>query len=374
MSSFTEQTETHSYPACRGKTPSVALRSRRFGTSSMPSRSASESISSRERAGSRASPACPRRAAPSGSATRPCRGRGRRCESSGSSWPWRSMNIPIPSHSASSEVERNSTRTDSVGSATRARARAISATQPVPLSLAPGTTSREPMSAMKPTVPAEIAVPAAVSARLPSAAPAATSAGAGDHRPHQRRAGVVVLEYPGGALGDGLGDRRVEEEAAVGGVVMGHQDHRPLGVGRPELGQYVVGGPLGQQASKAPPPRRHLVGGQRCGRRARCEGPGAGEATAAHRRDAGSRADRSKRPPARPRRSRSRRAPARSAPAKRPPAQLAASHSAASRSPGRRGGSLDRRELARACPAARSCPERELLTRPRWRLAISAET
>ena len=45
----------------------------------------------------------------------------------------------------------------------------------------------------------------------------------------------LLLEDPGRALADGLGDRWVEEEGRVGGVVMGHEDDRPLGVGGPDL-------------------------------------------------------------------------------------------------------------------------------------------
>ncbi len=87
------------------------------------------------------------------------------------------MNRPIPSQSASSEVERNNTLVFSGGCSESALAIASCATQPVPLSLAPGTTSPAPMCAMNAAAPAETNVPRPVSERLPSSAPAATSAG-----------------------------------------------------------------------------------------------------------------------------------------------------------------------------------------------------
>ena len=48
---------------------------------------------------------------------------------------------------------------------------------PVPLSFAPGTTSPTPICAMNAALAAERNVPSPVSFRLPSAAPAATTAG-----------------------------------------------------------------------------------------------------------------------------------------------------------------------------------------------------
>ena len=87
------------------------------------------------------------------------------------------MNRPIPSQRASSEVERKRIRVFSGGCSAKARANASWAMQPVPLSLAPGTTSPAPMWAMNAALPAETAVPRPVSFLLPSAAPAATIAG-----------------------------------------------------------------------------------------------------------------------------------------------------------------------------------------------------
>ena len=53
-----------------------------------------------------------------------------------------------------------------------------------------------------------------------------------DDRRHQRRAGVGLLDQPE-AVGD-LRNRRVEDEAGVGGVVVGDEDDRPLRLaGRP---------------------------------------------------------------------------------------------------------------------------------------------
>ena len=63
-------------------------------------------------------------------------------------------------------------------------------------------------------------------------------------------------------LADWLGDRRVEEERGVGGVVVSDQDDRPLGAARPELGEHLMGASLRQEATKAPLARRQLVGDQ----------------------------------------------------------------------------------------------------------------
>ncbi len=95
----------------------------------------------------------------------------------GSSGKWRFANRRMPSQVPSSEVETSNTRTDSVGRSASARARAMRATTPVPLSLAPGTTDREPMSAMPAANSADRIAPAFASPRLPVAAPRAASAG-----------------------------------------------------------------------------------------------------------------------------------------------------------------------------------------------------
>ena len=97
--------------------------------------------------------------------------------SRGSSPKWRFEKACIPSHSASSEVETSITRTLSVGRSASERAIASSAATPVALSFAPGTVSRNAMSASAAAESAESAVPALTSARLPVSAPAPTSRG-----------------------------------------------------------------------------------------------------------------------------------------------------------------------------------------------------
>ena len=67
----------------------------------------------------------------------------------------------------------------------------------------------------------------------------------------------------------------------MGGVVMGHDHDGPLGVGRAELGEDVVGAALGKQTAEAALTGRQLVGDQG-GRGSAGDGrKGAGEATAA---------------------------------------------------------------------------------------------
>jgi hypothetical protein len=83
----------------------------------------------------------------------------------------------MPSQVASSEVETSRMRVRSGGFSARARASASSAITPVPLSLAPGTASREPISAIEAAVPAQRIAPSRSSKRLRSAAPTPTTAG-----------------------------------------------------------------------------------------------------------------------------------------------------------------------------------------------------
>ena len=83
----------------------------------------------------------------------------------------------MPSQVASSDVETSITRVFSVGRCESDAAIASSAATPVALSLAPGTASRRPMSAIVSAVPAANTVPSFISVRLPTAAPAATAAG-----------------------------------------------------------------------------------------------------------------------------------------------------------------------------------------------------
>ena len=70
-------------------------------------------------------------------------------DSRGSESKWRSPNAFMPSLNDSSEpAESRITRSDEVGSERRRRASASSRTTAVALSLAPGTTSRAPISAI----------------------------------------------------------------------------------------------------------------------------------------------------------------------------------------------------------------------------------
>ena len=88
------------------------------------------------------------------------------------------MNPRMPSMNDSSEpVETSITRTLCTGSSASARATASSATTPVALSFAPGTTSRLAISANVAAAPAETIPPARRSSALPVSAPIAANAG-----------------------------------------------------------------------------------------------------------------------------------------------------------------------------------------------------
>ena len=72
----------------------------------------------------------------------------------GSSAKWRSPNPLIPSlKDSSAPIESSSTRTPAGGSVVKRRASSSRATTAVPLSLAPGTTPRMPISVIAATVP-----------------------------------------------------------------------------------------------------------------------------------------------------------------------------------------------------------------------------
>ena len=95
-----------------------------------------------------------------------------------SSSPWRARNPDIPSLNDSSEpVETSSTRAPVSGSSRSRCASAITAPTAVRLSLAPGTTAREAMSAITAIEPSDSASPARTSRATPAAAPAAIITG-----------------------------------------------------------------------------------------------------------------------------------------------------------------------------------------------------
>ena len=111
----------------------------------MPSCSAIESSSSSDSAGYSRSFSMPSPRSTSRFGDPTVSRQRKKVRSGGSSCAWRSMNSPMPSQSASSEVERKRIRVFSGGRSESARAMASWATQPVPLSLAPGTTWPAPM-------------------------------------------------------------------------------------------------------------------------------------------------------------------------------------------------------------------------------------
>lgn len=98
--------------------------------------------------------------------------------SRGSCGKWRSPNAFIPSlKDSSAPAESKITRTPAGGSSRKRWARASSETTAVPLSLAPGTTSRTPMSVIAATEPIPRNRPSLVSSRLPLRAPSAARSG-----------------------------------------------------------------------------------------------------------------------------------------------------------------------------------------------------
>ena len=232
--------------------PSVALRSRRFGNRSIPSSSASPSSRASERAGySRI------RIMPSPRSTSRCgepsvsraEEEGALARQVGEVAPAKAC---IPSHRASSEVETSITRTFSVGrSASAPRHRHAAPPRRWRCRWRPGPCrASRCRRALRPTAAAS-AVPALSRARLPVSAPAPTSSGIATAGRHQRRAGVDALDQPGEAAEDQLRNRGVVDEARVGGVVMGDQDDRALGVGGAQLGDHGGRLSLGQQGAQA---------------------------------------------------------------------------------------------------------------------------
>ena len=96
----------------------------------------------------------------------------------GSSAKWRSPKAFIPSlKDSSAPAERRMTRTPGTGGSARRFASASRETTAVPLSLAPGTTLREPISAIAAVEAAASPVPNFVSALIRVSAPSATSSG-----------------------------------------------------------------------------------------------------------------------------------------------------------------------------------------------------
>ena len=259
----------------------------------------------------------------------------KKVRSTGSSAACRSMNRPIPSQSASSEVERNSTLVFSGGCSRERPGDRELRDQPVPLSLAPGTTSRAPMCAMN---------AAAFRRRRPcrgrsvrgcrAARRAATSAG--PPTTGHISGGLVSLcsKTQGALLGDGLGDRGVEEEGRVGGVVVRDEDDRPLGVRRAELGEHVVAAAL--RAAAAGTAAGPAAARRRSGRRRPRRSPRRAAARRARRAAPRGRRERRRRPAGRSatRRCRWPPAPPRSGRARPASSQSrSASHSARPRSP-----------------------------------------
>ena len=153
---------------------------------------------------------------------------------------------------SSDPVETSSTRTPSSGRSWSERAIASSVATALRLSLAPGTTPRAPMSAMAATVPAAEDRPGA--RERP-----ATEGGAQRHQHRPQEGRVHDRGAAGGArvgarepLGGQPGKRGVEDQAGVGGVVVGDEHHGGLGVAIAGLGDHVPGRALGQEPPAEP--------------------------------------------------------------------------------------------------------------------------
>ena len=135
----------------------------------------------------------------------------------------------------------------------------------MPLSLAPGTTLRgADVGHRRDRAEAEERGRAWRAARLPVS-------GAERRQQRARRppapsaAGWCRCARSGPRRSAICGQRRVEDEAGVGGVVVGDEDDRALGVGVAELADDVVGGALGEEAAQ--PPLARAGSRRRCRRR-----------------------------------------------------------------------------------------------------------
>ena len=209
-----------------------------------------------------------------------------------------------------------------------ARATASRVTTPLPLSLAPGHDPAHPdvghrRGRAEPEEDPEPARAAGSRVSAPSAArtgPPSTGAISG---------GLVSSGSISPSRSASAGSGGMEDEARVGGVVVGDDHHRPLGVGRAELADDVVGGAPRQQLSQRPLAGRE-VGGDPGGAERPEQGPE--QAPAAEGGDAAEGAEHGAEPE-RPPVGAVRAARPRSAPRRRARGTARRTHSAARRSP-----------------------------------------
>ena len=170
---------------------------------------------------------------------------------------------------SSDPVESRITRTPSSGRSRRSWASATSTATELRLSLAPGTTRREPMSAIAAVAPSAKKSPARRSPARRSSAPSAISSRPEEDAVHDRDAlagALVLLRREPHADPGQLG---VEHEPAVRGVVVGDEHDRALRLAVAGLGDHVPGGAVGQRAAPEPEPAAaHVVPHGRRGRAA----------------------------------------------------------------------------------------------------------
>ena len=105
--------------------------------------------------------------------------------------------------------------------------------------------------------------------RRPERPPERREHRAEEHAEHDREALVRLLVQPRREAHTEPRQRRVEDESAVGGVVVGDEHERALGIAVPGLGHHIPGGAVGQRRTAEPqPPAARVVPHRRGGERA----------------------------------------------------------------------------------------------------------
>ena len=170
---------------------------------------------------------------------------------------------------SSEPVDRRITRTPRTGCSRSACARATSTPTELRLSLAPGTTSRLPMSAIAAAAPAEKSRPRRRRPAPPRAAAQRGEHRAEEHAEHDREALVRRLVQPRVKRIPSRGSAGWKTRPAVRGVVVGDEHERPLRIAVARLGHHVPGRAVGQHRAAEPqPPAARVVPHGRGGERA----------------------------------------------------------------------------------------------------------
>ncbi len=136
--------------------------------------------------------------------------------------------------------------------------------------MAPGTTWLRPISAIAVAAQAPSSEPARKRPLRPSSEPSATSTGPSHVAVHDRRALLRALVQSRKALSEQSRQRRMEDEAAVRGVVMSDHHNRLRAVRIARLGDDVERVAMGERRAAEPQsPAAHFVPDRRCRDRAK---------------------------------------------------------------------------------------------------------